>query len=147
LDKIIKIVINGGNIFMKKILALVLAVVFALTMIAPETLAQKRKSSKYRGWATNIAIIAGSTAAGALIGRGRNGALIGAGAGTLYAFSRKGSKRRYGYNTRRIAKVAGATVLGTGIGAAFGGKKGAIIGALIGAGSSYLYTKRARRRR
>jgi hypothetical protein len=127
---------------MKKLFVLALALVFGLTAFAPETFAQTKKK-KNRGLATNLAIVGGSTAAGALIGRGRNGALIGAGAGLLYASSRKGTKRRYLNNgSRRWAKIAGGTLLGTGLGAAFGGKKGAIIGAAAGGGGSYLYTRR-----
>ena len=96
---------------------------------------------KKRVLKTNIAIVAGSTAAGALIGRGRNGAMIGAGAGLLYASSRKGTKRRsYRSKKRRYAKIAGGALLGTGLGAWMGGKKGAIIGAAAGGGATYLYT-------
>jgi hypothetical protein len=81
-----------------------------------------------------------------LIGRGRNGALIGAGAGTLYATSRKGTKRRhYNSKTRRWVKVGGGTLLGTGLGATVGGKKGAVIGALAGGGGTYLYTRNGKR--
>ena len=132
---------------MKKLLVLALALVFAVTTFAPETFGQDRRKKKNRGLATNLAIVGGSTAAGALIGRGRKGAAIGAGAGLLYASSRKGTKRRYqNSKTRRWAKVAGGTLLGTGLGAAFGGKKGAIIGAIGGGGGTYLYTRKKTRR-
>jgi len=96
--------------------------------------------------ATNAAIVGGSTAAGALIGRGRNGALIGAGAGLIYASSRKGTKRRYqNSKVRRYSKVGGGSLLGLGTGAAVGGKKGAIIGGLAGAGATYLYTRNGKK--
>lgn len=128
---------------MKKFITLALGLIFIFALFTIGAAAQTRDGrKKYRGLPTNIAIIGGSTAAGALIGRGRNGAMIGAGAGTIYAMSRKGSKNRYSDGTRRVGKVVGGTVLGTGIGAAVGGKKGMIIGSLIGAGGSYLYTKK-----
>ena len=131
---------------MKKFLALAITFIFLLTTVAPEAMAQTRRKKNYKGLATNIAIVAGSTVAGALIGRGRNGALIGAGAGLLYASSRKGTKRRYqNSNVRRWSKVAGGTLLGTGTGAAIGGKTGAFIGALAGGGASYLYTRNGRK--
>jgi len=96
--------------------------------------------------ATNTAIVGGNTAAGALIGRGRNGALIGAGAGLLYASSRKGTKRRHeNSKVRRYSKVGGGTLLGLGTGAAVGGKKGMIIGGLAGAGATYLYTRNGKK--
>ena len=43
--------------------------------------------------------------------------------------------------------VAGTTVAGAGIGGIAGGKKGALIGARVGAGSGALYTYKLRRRR
>lgn len=132
---------------MKKFLALFLGIAFLLTMIVPADAQTKRKKKKYRGLATNAAIVGGSTAAGALIGRGQNGALIGAGAGLLYASSRKGSKRTARNSKyRRGAKVAGGTLLGAGVGKAAGGKLGALIGAGAGAGTTYVYTKKKRSR-
>lgn len=108
-------------------------------VFANKTHAQSIKNRP--GLATNIAIVGGSTAAGALIG-GRKGAMIGAGAGLLYASSRKGTKRRaYNSNYRRAAKIAGGTLVGAGVGGYLGGKKGMLIGSLIGAGATYLYTK------
>lgn len=131
---------------MKKLVILLIALIFTITAIAPDAFGQRRKKKKHRGLATNIAIIGGSTAAGALLGRGRNGALIGAGAGTLYATSRKGTKRRYANSkTRRYTKVAGGALLGTGIGAATGGKTGAIIGGIGGGAATYLYTRGGRK--
>jgi hypothetical protein len=132
--------------FMKKLIVLGVLFVFSLTVMIPEAMGQTRKKKKYGGLATNLAIIGGSTAAGALIGRGRNGALIGAGAGTLYATSRKGTKRRHANSkTRRWAKVAGGTLLGAGTGAAIGGKTGMLVGGAAGAGATYLYTRSGRR--
>ncbi len=116
-------------------------------MAVPEAFGQtRRKKKKYPGLATNIAIVAGATAAGALIGRNKKGAAIGAGAGLLYASSRKGTKRRaYNSKFRRGAKIAGGTLLGAGVGAWAGGRKGAVIGGLAGAGATYLYTKNGNR--
>ena len=42
--------------------------------------------------------------------------------------------------------VAGTTVAGAGVGALAGGKKGAAIGSLVGAGSGALYTYKLRKR-
>lgn len=135
---------------MKKFLAIFLGLAFLFTMVIPEDAGaqeRRRKRGKYRGLATNAAIVGGSTAAGALIGRGQNGALIGAGAGLLYASSRKGSKRRARNSKwRRGAKVAGGGLLGAGVGKAVGGKAGALIGGAAGAGGTYLYSKKKRRR-
>ncbi|MEZ5426200.1 MAG: hypothetical protein R2747_08050 [Pyrinomonadaceae bacterium] len=132
---------------MKKLFSLVIVLTFLFSAFALDASAQtRRKKKKHRGLATNIAIVAGSTAAGALIGRGRNGAMIGAGAGLLYASSRKGTKRRYANSkTRRWAKVAGGTLVGAGTGAAIGGKTGLIVGSAAGAGATYLYTRNGRR--
>ncbi len=120
-----------------------LSLIISASSISMAQTRKKRSSSK--GLLTNLAIVGGSTAAGALIGRGRNGAMIGAGAGLLYASSRKGTKRRY-YNSnyRRAAKIGGGTLLGLGTGAWLGGTKGMIIGGLVGAGATYLYTKNGR---
>lgn len=128
---------------MKRFFILFIAIIFIVTAI--DVSAQtRRKKKKYRGLATNIAIVGGSTAVGALIGGGK-GAVIGAGAGTLYASSRKGTKRRYANSkTRRWAKVAGGTLVGTGVGM-YGGKRTTAIGALAGAGATYLYTRNGRR--
>ncbi len=120
-----------------------MVLVFTASMIVPDAYGQRRhKKKKHGGLATNIAIVAGSTVAGALIGRGRNGAMIGAGAGLLYASSRKGSKRRAPNSKwRRGAKIAGGSLLGAGTGAWVGGKTGMVVGALAGAGATYLYTR------
>jgi len=125
---------------MKKFLITFFGLVLLIGISANSSFGQK-KEKKYPGLATNVAIVAGSTAVGALIG-GKNGAITGAGAGLLYASSRKGTKRRaYNSNYRRIAKIAGGTLVGAGLGGALGGKKGVVIGSLIGAGATYLYTK------
>ena len=132
---------------MKKFAILAVMLAFAVSLFVPDAMGQtRRKKKKYRGLATNAAIVGGSTAAGALIGRGRNGAMMGAGAGLLYASSRKGSKRRaYNSKWRRGAKIAGGSLLGAGTGAWIGGKKGMLIGAGAGAGATYLYTRNGKR--
>lgn len=128
---------------MRRVFVFLLMLIFAVTTMTPEVFGQQRRKKKSNpGLLTNLAIVGASTGAGALIGRGRNGALMGAGAGLLYASSRKGTKRRY-YNSnyRRAAKIGGGTLLGMGTGAWLGGKKGMLIGGLVGAGATYLYTK------
>lgn len=130
---------------MKKLIVLTLFFVFGLTMLVPDTYGQTRRKS-LRGWKTNAAIVGGSTLTGALIGRGRNGAMIGAGAGLLYASSRKGTKRNYANSKyRRAAKIGGGALLGAGTGAWVGGKTGMILGAAAGAGATYLYTRNGRK--
>ena len=129
---------------MKKLIVLTIVFVFGLAMMVPDTYGQTRRK-KMRGWKTNAAIVGGSTLAGALIGRGRNGAMIGAGAGLLYASSRKGTKRNYGNSKyRRAAKIGGGALLGAGTGAWVGGKTGMVVGGLAGAGATYLYTRNQR---
>ncbi len=132
---------------MKKLLVLALLFVFSVAAVVPEAMGQtRRKKKKYRGLPTNAAIVGASTLGGALIGRGRNGAMIGAGAGLLYASSRKGSKRRaYNSKWRRGAKVAGGSLLGAGTGAWVGGKTGMLVGAAAGAGATYLYTRNGKK--
>lgn len=130
---------------MKRIVILAAMIVVALSFASLDASAQQRSRKKSKGLLTNLAIVGGSTVAGALIGRGRNGAMMGAGAGLLYAASRKGTKRRYAdSNFRRAAKIGGGTLLGMGTGAWLGGKKGMIIGGLAGAGATYLYTRNGR---
>lgn len=127
----------------KKTIVLTVLVVFTFGLMIPDSFGQTRR---HPGLKTNLAIVGGSTAAGALIGRGRNGAMIGAGAGLLYASSRKGTKRRYANSKyRRGAKIAGGTLLGMGTGAAIGGKTGMLIGGAAGAGATYLYTRNGRK--
>lgn len=132
---------------MKKTIAISVLFILTIGLAVPESFGQTRRTKKkYPGLATNIAIVAGSTAAGALIGRGRNGAMIGAGAGLLYASSRSGTKRQaYNSKYRRGAKIAGGALLGAGLGAWAGGRNGMIIGGLAGAGATYLYTKNGNR--
>lgn len=131
---------------MKRIVILAAMIVVALSFASIDVSAQQRARKKSKGLLTNLAIVGGSTVAGALIGRGRNGAMMGAGAGLLYASSRKGTNRRYAdSNFRRAAKIGGGTLLGMGTGAWLGGKKGMIIGGLAGAGATYLYTKNGRK--
>ncbi len=85
---------------------------------------------------------------GALIGAllaGKKGAAIGAGSGALYAMNRGAATHHFNPRTRRIGTVLGGTALGAGLGGAFGGKRSAAVGALAGAGGSYLYTRKSRR--
>ncbi|MBK7708913.1 MAG: hypothetical protein IPJ30_24975 [Acidobacteria bacterium] len=132
---------------MKRLIMFVIVLTLVVGGLATQSFGQQRNRKKgTKGLLTNLAIVGGSTVAGALIGRGRNGAMIGAGAGLLYASSRKGTKRRYyDSNFRRAAKIGGGTLLGMGTGAWVGGKKGMIIGGLAGAGATYIYTRNGRK--
>jgi hypothetical protein len=133
--------------FLRKtfLFAVILSLFAGIAVVEASAQQRNRKKRNTKGLLTNLAIVGGSTAAGALVGRGRNGAMIGAGAGLLYASSRKGTKRRYyDSNYRRAAKIGGGTLLGMGTGAWLGGKKGMIIGGLAGAGATYLYTRNGR---
>lgn len=132
---------------MKKLFVIAVLMIFAIATVVPEAFGQtrrKRDRNNTKGLATNIAIVGGGTAIGALIG-GKKGAAIGAGGGLLYATSRRGTVRRHpNSKARRAFKIAGGTLVGAGVGA-FAGKRGAAIGALAGAGATYLYTKNGRR--
>jgi uncharacterized protein YcfJ len=97
--------INKRNIGLKKIGAILLAVMFLITTMAPAADAQSRyrrhrRPSKTKHIAVGTAI---GAVGGALIG-GRKGALIGAGAGLgagygVYKYKKRKYKRRH-YNYR-----------------------------------------------
>ncbi|HJZ83463.1 MAG TPA: hypothetical protein VKD91_24045 [Pyrinomonadaceae bacterium] len=55
-------------------------------------------------------------------------------------------KRTFWQKHRDKLTVAGSTLAGAGIGGLAGGKKGAAIGSLVGAGSGALYTYKIRKR-
>jgi outer membrane lipoprotein SlyB len=55
-------------------------------------------------------------------------------------------RRTFWQKHRDKLTVAGSTVAGAGIGAIAGGKKGAAIGSLVGAGSGAVYTYKIRKR-
>jgi hypothetical protein len=110
---------------------------------APVASAQEGRSSFGRK-ARTAAIVGGGALAGALVA-GKKGAAVGAGSGALYAFNRRAAQRNFSSRNRRIGTVLGGAALGSGVGAAFGGKRAAAVGALAGAGGSYVYTKRSRR--
>jgi hypothetical protein len=115
------------------------------TTLIPDTLGQDRRRSRFGRKARTAAIIGGGAVAGALIG-GKKGAAIGAGGAGLYAFNRKAARRHFKGRTRTIGTVASGTALGAGVGGAVGGKRAAGVGALAGAGGSYLYRRSQRRR-
>jgi hypothetical protein len=106
----------------------------------------RRKKSKFGRKARTVAIIAGGTGIGALVG-GKKGAAIGAGGSGLYAFNRRAAKRHFKGRTRTVGTVVSGTALGAGVGGAVGGRRSAAIGAAAGAGGSYIYTRRQRRHR
>src|SRR5262245_13536451 len=116
-----------------------LALLFGMTMTgqAHEPWSKQSKTKT----AVKIGAGAGVGAGlGALIGGGRGaaaGALIGGGVMTADSMAKRDSG--YGKGTRSIGTVIAGTAVGTGLGAAIGGKKGAGIGALIGGGGSAVY--------
>jgi hypothetical protein len=129
----------------KRIFLLLLCIAIFMTTLVTAS-AQRRGRSRFGRKARTAAIIAGGAGAGALIG-GKKGAAIGAGASTMYAMNRKAARRNFKRSTRTVGTVAGGTALGAGIGSAIGRKKGGIIGAIAGAGGSYIYSRRNSRRR
>jgi hypothetical protein len=133
---------------MKKILLFLMVAFFTLTFLVPDASAQSRRHrrhTKTRHWATNAALVGGGAVVGGLLG-GKRGAVIGTGAGVLAAAGRKGSKQRYGRDSRgrRTAQVVGGGLVGGGIGS-YAGKRGAVIGAGAGAGIAYLYTRHGKK--
>jgi hypothetical protein len=127
---------------MRKYLLSFLCLVILAASAAPAASAQT--GSRFGRKARTAAIVGAGAAAGALIA-GKKGAAIGAGSGALYAFNRRAAQRNFSSRNRRIGTVLGGTALGAGVGAAFGGKRAAAVGALAGAGGSYVYTKKSRR--
>lgn len=127
---------------MKKFSASVLCLAIMLAASAPVASAQTR--SRFGRKARTATIVGVGALAGALIA-GKKGAAIGAGSGAMYAFNRSAAQRNFSSRNRRIGTVLGGSALGAGLGGAFGGKRAAAVGALAGAGGSYLYTKRSRR--
>ncbi len=128
---------------MKRLVLLLLCFVLLAELAVPLASAQDRRRSRFGRKARTAAIIGGGAAAGALIG-GKKGAAIGAGAGTVYAVNRRAARRHFKQRNRRIATVAGGTVAGAGLGSALGGKKATVAGAALGAGASYIYTRKSR---
>jgi hypothetical protein len=127
---------------MKKFSASVLCLAIMLAASAPVASAQTR--SRFGRKARTATIVGVGALAGALIA-GKKGAAIGAGSGAMYAFNRSAAQRNFSSRNRRIGTVLGGSALGAGLGGAFGGKRAAAVGALAGAGGSYLYTKKSRR--
>ena len=113
-------------------------------IVASAPVAATQSRSRFGRKARTAAIIAAGAGVGALVA-GKKGAAIGAGSGALYAFNRRAAQRNFSSRNRRIGTVLGGTALGAGLGGAFGGKRAAAVGALAGAGGSYLYTRRSRR--
>jgi hypothetical protein len=135
-------------VFMKRIIASLFCLILLLTAIVPDTFGQdrRRRHSRFGRKARTAAIIGGGAVAGALIG-GKKGAAIGAGGAGLYAFNRRAARRHFRGRTRTIGTVLSGTALGAGVGGAVGGKRAAAVGALAGAGGSYIYRRSQRRRR
>ena len=106
----------------KKIVALVIALVFGLLAIAPETFACDRRNARFRGVA-----------------------------GRRYyndSYYTEPRSRGLGPGARAALTVAAPAAVAAGVGALVGGKKGAGIGALLGGGGGaayYLINHRRRR--
>jgi hypothetical protein len=128
---------------MKKVIGFLMCLMLLATTVMSVSAQDRRMRSRFGRKARTAAIIGGGTVAGALIG-GKKGAAIGAGGSTIYAMNRSAARRHFKQGNRRAATVAGGTLAGAGLGAAIGHKKGAVIGALAGAGGSYVYTKKSR---
>ncbi len=128
---------------MKKFLGSFLALVLLTMTAAPSAFAQDG-TSRFGRKARTATIIGAGAVVGGLVA-GKKGAAIGAGSGALYAMNRRAAQRNFSPRTRRIGTVLGGAALGAGVGGAFGGKRSAAVGALAGAGASYVYTKRSRR--
>lgn len=124
----------------KFMIALICFFLVGTTLVAD---AEAQRRTRFGRKARTAAIVAGGTGAGALIG-GKKGALVGAGGSTLYAVNRRAARRNFKRRNRTIGNVAGGTLVGTGLGAAIGGGKGAAIGALAGGGGSYVLDRRNR---
>lgn len=128
---------------MKKVIVCLMSLAMLASTIMTAGAQERRRRSRFGRKARTVAIIGGGTAVGALIG-GKKGAAIGAGGSTIYAMNRGAARRHFSRGNRRWATVAGGTVAGAGLGGAIGHGKGAAVGAIVGAGSSYIYTKKSR---
>jgi hypothetical protein len=133
---------------MRRLLAFVILLTLLVvggTLVSAEG-QRRRHRSKFGRKARTAAIIGGGAGVGALAA-GKKGAAIGAGGAGLYAFNRRAARRHFHGSTRTAGTVVSGTALGSGVGAAAGGKRAAAIGAAVGAGGSYVYTRRHRRHR
>jgi len=135
----------SGDEEMKKLVILFLSVlILAATFVHAD--AQARRRSRFGRKARTAAMIAGGAGVGGLIG-GKKGAAIGAGGAGLYAFNRRAARRHFRGRTRTAGTVLSGTALGAGVGGVAGGKRAAAVGAVAGAGGSYLYSRSRRARR
>ena len=132
---------------MKRLLVLILVLsllVLGGTLVSAEGHTRHHRS-KFGRKARTAAMVAGGAGVGALVA-GKKGAAIGAGGAGVYAFNRKAAQRHLRGRTRTTGAVLSGTALGAGVGGAAGGKRAAGIGAVAGAGGSYLYSKHRRHR-
>src|SRR5678815_5103026 len=133
---------------MKRLLVLILVwtlLVVTGTIVSADGQTRHRHKSKFGRKARTAAMIAGGAGVGALVA-GKKGAAIGAGGAGLYAFNRRAARRHFRGRTRTAGTVLSGTALGAGVGAAAGGKRAAAIGAAVGAGGSYVYSRHRRHR-
>ena len=135
---------------MKRLIAFIILLTLLViggTLVSAEGVTHRhRHKSKFGRKARTAAIIAGGAGVGALVG-GKKGAAIGAGGSGLYAFNRRAARRHFHGSTRTAGTVLSGTALGAGVGGVAGGKRAAAIGAVAGAGGSYLYTRHRRHKR
>src|ERR1041385_3599084 len=130
---------------MRRLLAFVILLTLLVvggTLVSAD--GQRRHRSKFGRKARTAGIVAGGAGVGALAA-GKKGAAIGAGGAGLYAFNRRAARNHFRGRTRTAGTVLSGTALGAGVGATAGGKRAAAIGAVAGAGGSYLYSRRHRR--
>src|SRR5215212_9156112 len=130
---------------MRRVLVLLMSIVFLVTTLSIGADAQtRRKRSRFGRKSRTAAMIGGGALVGGLIG-GKKGAAIGAGGAGTYAFNRKAARQHFKPRTRTIGATASGTSLGAGVGGAVGHKRGAAAGAIVGGTGGYLYRKHKRR--
>ena len=127
---------------MKRAVLFLMCLALVAATILP-VMAQDRRRSRFGRKARTAAMVGGGALVGALVG-GKKGAAIGAGGAGLYAFNRRAARRNFKGRTRTAGTVLSGAALGAGVGGAVGGKRAAGVGALAGAGGSYIYRRRQR---
>ncbi len=138
---------SSGDAYMQKLIMMLLCLAIVAATLVPMVSAQdRRKRSRFGRKARTAAIIGAGAGIGAIAG-GKSGAAIGAGGAGLYAMNRRAARRHFKKRTRTIGTVASGTAVGAGVGRAVGGKRATAVGAVAGAGGSYIYSRRQQRTR
>ena len=126
---------------MRRVLVLMMSVVFLVTTLSIGADAQtRRRRSRFGRKSRTAAMLLGGAAVGGLVG-GKKGAAIGAGGAGMYAFNRKAARRHFKGRTRTVGSALSGAALGSGVGGAVGGKRAAAAGALVGGTGGYLYRR------